>query len=324
MMVKFDLLDRKIMFELDLDSRLPVTQLAKKVHASKDTVNFRLKKLVQDGFIKNFITTIYTSHLNLFYYKLFYRFHKTTPEIDKKIISFIQDYGKTAWFGSFEGPYDLAFLIISKSVYDLENFLKEFRKLFGDYILEQEIHTLTSVHRFNLKFFHNSERVKHTQYPKELQVLNLDEVDYKILTTIANNSRVPIIDLARDLNIDSSTILYRLANLKKKKVLGTHTLAVDFSKFGVQHYQINFILKNHEAISKLVTYFSNHKNATFATTTIGKYDLAVELVAEDNLGLRKILDDVNSKFSSDINDHDTFLIVKEHNVTWLPKNALQL
>lgn len=320
-MVKLDLLDRKILFELDLDSRVPVTQLAKKVHASKDTVNFRLKKLVQNGFIKNFITTIYTSHLNQFYYKLFYKFHKTTPEIDKKIINFIQNYEKTAWFGSFEGPYDLAFLIIAKSVYDLENFLTEFRKLFGDYILEQEIHTLTSVHRFNLKFFHNSKRVKHTQYPKELKDPNLDKIDYNILTTIANNSRIPIIDLARDLNIDSSTVIYRLNNLKKKKILGTYTLAVDFSKFGVQHYQINFILKNHEAISKLITYFSNHKNATFATTTIGKYDLAVELVAENNLELRNILDDVRSKFSNEINDYDTFSIVKEYNVTWLPKSA---
>ena len=98
-------------------------------------------------------------------------------------------------------------------------------------------------------------------------------------------------------------------------------MAVDFSKFGVQHYQINFVLKNHEAISKLITYFSNHKNATFATTTIGKYDLAVELVAENNLELRNILDDVRSKFSNEINDHDTFLIVKEYNVTWLPKSA---
>ena len=71
-MVELDLLDKKILFELDLDSRLPVTQLAKKVRASKETVNFRLKKLVDNGYIKNFITTIYTSHLNQFYYKLFY------------------------------------------------------------------------------------------------------------------------------------------------------------------------------------------------------------------------------------------------------------
>jgi len=272
----------------------------------------------QNEFIKGFITTLFTSNLNRFYYKLFYKFHKTTPEIDNKIIGFIKNYKKTAWFGSFEGPYDLAFLILAKSLYDLNNFLMEFRNGFGEYILEQEILTMTSVHRFNLKFFYQSSKTLHTQYPTDLKEPKIDNIDIEIIKNLANNSRISLIELAQKLKIDSSTIIYRINGLKKDKIIGTYTLAINFDKFEVQHFQINFKLKNYDSINKIINYLSSHKNATFATITLGKYDLAIELAVKDNKELKVILDNLKERYSDEIINHDTFLITKEYNVTWFP------
>ena len=315
---ELDLLDKKILYELDLNSRQPISELAKKVRSSRETVNFRLNRLIKNGYIKKFVTTLYTSNLNRFYYKLFYKFYKITPNIEKQIIEFISKYSKTAWFGTFEGPYDLAFLIIAKSLYDLNNFLIEFRKLFGDYILEQEIHTLTSVHRFNLKFFHQSKKTLHTQYPQELKDTKLDDIDKEIIKELANNSRVPVISLAQKLKVDSGTITHRIRSLKENKIIGTYTLSVDFDKFKMQHFQINFKLRNHESINKIINFFSTHPNATFATVAFGKYDLAIELVVNNNMELKSIIDNFKNLYSSEILDHDTFLITKEYGITWYP------
>ncbi len=315
---ELDLLDKKILYELDLNSRQPISALAKNLKSSRETVNFRLNRLVKNGYIKKFVTTLYTSNLNRFYYKLFYKFYKTTPKIDNEIIDFINNYQKTAWFGTFEGPYDLAFLIIAKSLYDLDNFLIEFRKLFGDYILEQEIHTLTSVHRFNLKFFYKSKKTSHTQYPKELKETKLDKTDKEIIKELANNSRASVLSLAQKLKVDSGTIIYRIKNLKENKILGTYTLSVDFDKFNMQHFQINFKLKNNESVNKIINFFSNHPNATFATVAFGKYDLAIELVVKNNKELKSILDNLKEEYSGEILDYDTFLITKEYGITWYP------
>ena len=43
MPIELDLLDKKILYELDLDSRQHISTLAKAVKASKETVNFRIK-----------------------------------------------------------------------------------------------------------------------------------------------------------------------------------------------------------------------------------------------------------------------------------------
>ena len=68
---ELNLLDKKILYELDLNSRIPISTLAKNVRTSKETVNFRIKRLIKNGYIKGFVTTLYTSNLNRFYYKLF-------------------------------------------------------------------------------------------------------------------------------------------------------------------------------------------------------------------------------------------------------------
>lgn len=316
-----DALDKRILYELDMNSRIPVSHLARLVRASKETVQFRIKRLVRSGFIKSFVTTVFTSHLNRYYYKLFYKFHKATPEIERQIMEFISAYRKTAWFGSFEGAYDLAFLIIAQSLYDLDEFLTEFRNRFGEYILEQEIHTMTEVHRFNLKFFYEGEQTMHIKYPKKIQEPDIDKMDYEIIRCLANDARISVAELARRVGLDASTVLYRIRNLRKKEIIGTHTLAVDFEKFGMLHFQIDFKLRNSEAVKKAIAYFSQQRNCTFATVTLGKYDLAIELVVRNNLELKEILDSFKHKHALDIIDHDTFLITKEYNVTWFPQGA---
>ena len=57
-MIKLDLKDRKILYELDLDARQPLTQIGKKVGLSKDVVSYRMKKLQDEGIIKNYYTVI--------------------------------------------------------------------------------------------------------------------------------------------------------------------------------------------------------------------------------------------------------------------------
>lgn len=55
-MIKVDLKDRKILYELDLDARQSLTQLGKKVGLKKDVISYRIKGLQDEGIIKNFFT----------------------------------------------------------------------------------------------------------------------------------------------------------------------------------------------------------------------------------------------------------------------------
>ncbi len=317
-----DLLDRKILYELDLNSRISYKELGRKLKTAKETAAFRVKRLLKEGYIKNFITTIHTSNLNRFYYKLFYKFHKTTPEIDKQIVDYITDYKSIAYFASLEGRYDLTFLILSKDMQDLYSFLIPFREKFGDYILEQEILTMPQVHRFNFRFFYEGGKLLHTKYGEELKQQKIDDRDYILIKSLAENSRISLIDLAKLAKTEINTVKYRIKKLREANIIGSHVLDINFEKFGLQQFQIDYSLKNHSSINKMISFAAQFPQSTFATVMLGKYDLAVEFAVENLKELRKILDAIKTEFSGEINDYDIF-IMEEHKINWFPHSIIE-
>ncbi len=312
-----DILDKRILYELDRNSSIRWKQLGKKIRASKETVAYRVKKLRENGYIKNFLTTVNISNLNRFYYKLYYKFHKTTPDIEKQIADFIRNYRGIAYFASLEGRYNITFLLLSESMQDLRNFLTPFIERFGTHILEQEILTMYNVHRFNFRFFYDKGELQHTKYPEELKNPKLDELDYLITRTLAQNSRVTLVELAKLTKKEINTIKYRIKKLRKLGILETPVLEIDFSKFDMQHTQVSFSLKDYTLLNQMIKYVAELPQSTFATTTFGKYDLSVEFVTKNTKELRTLLNGIKEKFSDSITDYDVF-IMEEHRVNWFP------
>ena len=52
-MYEFDLKDKRLLYELDCNSRQTIQQLAKKIGLSKDAVKYRMNKLINEGIIKS-------------------------------------------------------------------------------------------------------------------------------------------------------------------------------------------------------------------------------------------------------------------------------
>ncbi len=317
MVDELNLLDRKILYYLDINSRTTFKELGRKIRTAKETVAFRVKKLVKNGYIIKFLTTIHTSNVNRFYYKLFYKFHKTTLQLDSEIINFIKDFQSIAYFASLEGRYDITFLILAKDFRDLYTFLVPFRERFGKYILEQEILTMLAVHRFNFRFFYEQGELVHTKYPVELSEPKIDQTDYLIIKSLAQNSRISLIELAKITNTETNVVKYRIQKLKKKNIFGSNVLHVNFEKFNIQHIQVDFTLKDHSITNKIIEYISQNPKSTFATVTLGKYDIALEFAVKDMKELHTILNNIKDKFSQEITNHDVF-ILQEHNINWFP------
>jgi Lrp/AsnC family transcriptional regulator for asnA, asnC and gidA len=312
-----DLLDQKIIYELDLNSSQSFLNLAEKVDVPNETVAFRVKRLEKNGYIKNFITTINISNLNSFYYKFFFKFQKTTPKTEKEIINYLRSCGGIAYLASLEGRFDCTFLVLAQGIDDLYNFLIPFKEKFGEYILEQEILTMTSVHRFNFRFFYEGGKLLHSHYPEELNRPDIDNLDYSIIMALAKNSRLSLRDIAKQNKVHPNVVRYRIQKLRKKKILGSSVLDIDFKKFGVEQHQVCFTLKNQNSVRKIIDFIALFPEATFATVTLGKYDLAVEFATRNKVALKRILDTVKIEFSGTIISQDIFEM-EEHSINWFP------
>ena len=313
-----DLLDKKIMYELDLNARASVTEIAKKVRASKETVNFRIKRLLKEGYIKGFYTVFNTAKLGYFYYKTFLKFHRTTPEIEKEIIEYVKSQKNCAYLGSCEGPYDLTFLLMVKNARQFKEFLTNFKEKFGDYVPEKEVHTVLTTHRLNEKFLFAGKTSKHSFYQDEISHYSIDIIDAKIMQILSTEARINLIDLGNKINIDSKVVKYRIKKLEKEGIIIAYVSAPNFGKLGLQFIQINFNLKNIKTASSIIEFFDKTNKCLYALELLGKYDLTIEIHVENDGVLREIMEDFKQQFVEQYNDYDIFNMYKEHLVVWLP------
>jgi DNA-binding Lrp family transcriptional regulator len=68
---EMDIYDKKIICELDINARASSSDIAKSIRLPKETVNFRIKRLINKGYINYFYTIINASRLGYQYYKIF-------------------------------------------------------------------------------------------------------------------------------------------------------------------------------------------------------------------------------------------------------------
>jgi DNA-binding Lrp family transcriptional regulator len=315
-----DTIDKRLLYELDIKSDIAYQDLSRILKIPKETAVFRVKRLIKNGFIRSFPTTIHVSRLGYYYYKFFLKFQKTTVEKDEEIIEYLKHNASIAYLANLEGRYDLTFLVIAKSADDLQHFLNPFKSKFGEYILDQEILTMTQVHRFNYRFFYDDGTIEKDTYPEDLLQTNIDDVDYQIIKHLAKNSREPISSIARQSKSHVNVVRYRIDKLRKMGILGKPVLEIDFSKFGVEHYQINLFLKNQTFINPIIEHTLTIPESTFATVTLGKYDLALEFAVANNTKIKEILNSIRNKFPEAVITNDVFTL-HEHKANWFPKKT---
>ncbi|MEK6893551.1 MAG: Lrp/AsnC family transcriptional regulator [Nanoarchaeota archaeon] len=317
-MERLDLLDKKIMYELDLNARASASQIARKIRSSKETINFRINRLIKEEYIKGFYTVFNTSKLGMYYYKTFLKFNRATPEIEEKIIEFIKNYNRCAYLGSCEGYYNVIFLIMVENARQFKEFLTEFKEKFGDYILEKEIHVVLSTHRLNQKFLYAGATSKHYFYQDKIEAYPLDNLDIKIMKLLSTNARMGLVKIGEELNVDSKVVKYRMRNLEKEGVIISYTTAPNFSKLGLEFIQLNFSVIDLKKIPSIIEFFDKTNKCLFALELLGKYDLTIEIHVENDKIFRQIMEKFKERFVNEYISYDVFNIYKEHVVVWLP------
>ena len=314
-----DLKDKKILFELEQDSRQSLTQLAKKVGLKKETIFHRIKNLEQKGIIKKYLTEINVYKLGYQFYPVLIKFQNTTPNIEQEIFNYLRNSKYTAWLTKCEGAWDINLTLIAKGNFELINFLDEFLEKYGEYISDKHIFITTEIHYFKRGFWLNrkTHRIVSTG---GATTINLSEKDLELLKIISTEARKPLVDMGRELKENPKNIAYKIKRLEKENIIQGSRILVDFSKIGYKFYKVWFSLKNldKKSLNTLMSYFKEHPNIIWATKSIGFYDLSIEMEVKDVEEFRQVLDEIKEKFSNLIKKHESLLIFEESVMNYLP------
>lgn len=327
-MEKIDLKDRKILYELDLNSRQTLTQIGKKVGLPKTVVAYRIKRLQEKDIIRNFYTVIDVYKLGFIMLRFHYRYQYTTPELEKEIIKYFIKKTNSTIVASTQGMFNLKVVNIIKDINDFYNIWQESQKKYGHYFQAKSsalfIEEMYYAPSYLLKNnFDYEKREKITLVGREKRV-EIDELDFKILRLISLNARMQITDIAEKIKCTTRTVTYKLKNLLQSGVIQGFRSDIDISKLGYNIFRVNIFLRDYNQRNKIINYIKFNPNLVFIDSYTGDADLEIEFHLEDLSKLYKNMQGIMEKFPDAIRDYKHLNIIEYHKFLYLPEEQFPL
>ena len=313
-----DIFDKKILYELDINSRTSASKIAKKLKLPKETVNYRIKRLEKKGWINCLYTIFNASFLGYSYYRIFLKLYKITSIVESEIIDYIRSDPTCTNLRIIEGHYDLVFLTIQKNPGELKGFLQCFLNTFGMYVQEKNIHILMKTTKLNQKFLYSGKTMKKTFSHVKLKEYVPNKIDFGIMKSLSTNARIKLRDMAHALNVDSRLIEYHVKRMEHTGIIVSYTTDLDIKKLNREIIQIDIALKDPAFIHKIINFFDKTNTCLFIHEMLGKYDLSVELYVENDEMLRNIIEKFIKQFLENFINYDVSHVYKEYVINWLP------
>ena len=318
--MKLDLKDKKILYNLDLNSRATLNEIAKGVGLSKQVVDYRLKNLIRDDVIKQFYTVINFSKLGYTQYKLYLKFQNVNVEKEKEIIDYWIQNKKSVWVASSRGRWEVAISILAKDINDFGDILNNFSNKYGIFILEKDVLITQISPVFTKAYLTESKEKKKFTYGRKIERYDLDEIDEKILRILSTKARITILEMMEKLNLTRDVINYRMKKLTKDNIISQYRVLINLDKIDYKLYKI--ILRLHsltpEKEKQLITYIASHSHGMQYLKLVGSWDVELEFEVKDDEQLHDILLEIRDKFSGIIRDYDALLIHQEHKLNYFP------
>ena len=324
-MVDLDLKDRKILYHLDLNCRQSNTQIGKKVGLSRQVVEYRIKRMEEEGVIKDYYTVIDSYKLGYMFYRFYINLQTISKKKKQEIIEHFVNYKKISTVATHKGIYDLVTVFWVDDIDEFYDFWKKSLKQYGNLFSERHFSLYIHGRGYPLSFllYNDMDKVEseHVDSFGSTNKIKIDEVDYKLLNEIALKARITSVELSDVLGCSSQNVIYRMDKLKKNGLIQSFRTAVDFSIFGFKYYKVNIQLKDYSKRMEIVKRLEQSPFINYFSASLGLCDLEFEFIVRDTDHLIDIIDEISDTFPDSIRNYDYYSDIKNYKESFLPDLA---
>ncbi|MFH0906236.1 MAG: AsnC family transcriptional regulator [archaeon] len=319
--IKLDVIDKKILTQLDINCRIPSTKLAKIINKSRQTVDYRISNLQKQGIITSFTTSINPHKIGYKLYKVYLKL-KNIPLIKTSLLNHLKSSGIVYWIGECSGRYDLIFATFSKDDKTFVDFKNNLISEYKEIIVDLKGDILVYVKQYPKMYFLNKIQ-QSTYFAGEIVNNKIDEIDEQILEKIINNARESIYKLSIDIGVSPAAIKSHMKKMQELGIIIQYRISVDLNKLNLELYKAIITLErfNSEDEKQLIRYLSNIPNIIYYIKNM--WQLEIEFIVNNYQEYYKILEELKKNFTNIINTVDFVLMITDE---WTPgyKNLLKL
>ena len=312
-----DLLDRRILYQLDLDCRQSIPALAKKVGAKKDTVRFRLARLLKEKVITRFITEVNTAKFGYIGFKVYFQMQDFGREQEKEFFDYLLSFPQTGWVVRCSGRWDVLLVYWGRSSFEFHRDFEKIFSRFSRHIIHKEVAQNVAWFWYNRKWLVGEEAhavgFEHGGPPEKF---DLDLLDKRILSLLIEDGRKPVVDIARTAGTGPQNVLNRIRRLKKAGVISRFSIDIDYKRLGLVFCKAFIYLQNisPKRLEELYAYCRRQPHVFALVLLLGPWDLELEFEAHDFEEMMRIMDDLRQKFGDIIRNYESVMVSRQTTV----------
>ncbi|MBI2146896.1 Lrp/AsnC family transcriptional regulator [Candidatus Woesearchaeota archaeon] len=331
--VRLDAKDREIISILAVNSRTPLSQIAKALQTSPEVINYRYQQLRQKRIITDTFTIIDVNLLGVYRYCAYLQFHATPHGKMESIINAFLQNKHINWVIETGGKWEivLMFETIHLNKYEdiLDSIISPIKEFLNDYMVVAVKNFTHKGPQFASGAKKNKERKSTIRFPysKELQsrkhqqfyLTDLDGKDILLLKMIHEDSRMPLISLGEKLGLSKDAVDYRIKKLIISKIIKGFII------------RLNYHLLNHQYTTTMIKFrgISAKRKAEFfryifeddrffaLLEQIGTWDISLMMFFSNAKNLRDFLITIKEKFSDVIQSHESVIHFDQYYYTYL-------
>jgi len=315
--IGLDAKDLKIMYELDINSRQSNSSIGKKVRLEKSVVAYRIKRLVEKGFIKKFYTIIDTGRLGYRGYRIYLKWQFINEEKEREIIRYLIERPFTWWVGTAIGEWSLGFVVWAKDFEKFEHFWFDFFDKYQSYIQRKDLAIYSKLYSCPYSFLSPSSAPR-----RKFQIIGsygnekISRKERKVLSILAENARMPIVEISQKTRVSISGVKYMIKKLKDRGIIGGFRIQFDNDMLGFSQYKINFYLNDLQMYKNMLEFALAHPNVIYVPKSIGFAEFEAEIMARNVQELEKFIKLMLNRFSSHIRHYEYFVFKGAHKIRY--------
>jgi len=311
--------DWKVLFELEKDARQSVQSIAKKAGLSKQLVSYMMKKYEENKIILAYTAIIDSSKLGYYTYRIYLRLKNLNIKKEQdKFYNFLVNLPETTIVNKLDGYWDIGFAIAVLDIFDFYHIWEKIMN-YRKYIEEYKISIYSPISHFTRTMI-SPDPEKETSKIMVLgggEKVNHEEIDIKILKVLAQNVRKPIVEIAHKVKKSVPFVIKRIKKMEKNGIIQGYRPLFNWNLLGYKYFKIDLHLNNHKLNKELFRFCQKHPNIIQVDQTIGGSDFEFEVYVKEKEDLKKIINEIRSKFSEVFVNYDYFAVEQPYKETFM-------
>ncbi len=305
--MKIDKIDKQLLYWLDLNCRDSLGSLAKKMRTTPAKVNYRMARLVENNAITSFVTLVDYRKFGMAGCSIYFKLKEMGNEELKQVVEKIKLITRVVDLVLTTGAYDMQIVLLIKTPDDASDGLWSIREILEQNILEESIVLYLRTHFFSRENFLDKKNQSDNEKPRLVfrsheKIVDIDPIDHKILTAMAERADFPIWKIAKHVGIPGPTVYSRIKKMERDKIIIGYSAKINPNLKGYHLYRVLVKLRRtpHSKRERILGFLDSHPLIYRSTFTFGAYDFTYDARVDDDSELRKLLVQVYENFSDEV------------------------